>query len=63
MAPQSVECGGPDTIEADLKLKLKEDEHKAKKHQELLLQEISVMSCLGLGLLIEDSQYVFLLSL
>ncbi|PBK88781.1 hypothetical protein ARMGADRAFT_936820, partial [Armillaria gallica] len=57
-----VECGGSDTTEADLKAKLKEDECKAKEHGELLLHEISATSCLGLGLLIEDSQYVFLLS-
>ncbi len=62
-APQSVECGGSDTTEADLKAKLKEDERKAKERGELPLHEISATSCLGLGLLIEDSQYIFLLSL
>ncbi len=62
-AAQSVECGGSDTTEADLKAKLKEDKRKAKEHRELPLHEISMRSCLGLGLLIEDSQYVFLLSL
>ncbi len=63
VAPQSVECGGPDTTEADLKVKLKEDECKAKERGELPLHKISATSCLGLGLLIEDSQYIFLLSL
>lgn len=47
-----------DTTKADLKIKLKEDEHQAKENRELPIHEISAMSCLALGLLIEESQYV-----
>ncbi|PBK59521.1 hypothetical protein ARMSODRAFT_991128 [Armillaria solidipes] len=44
------------TTEADLKLKLKEDERKSKENGELPIHEISATSCLALGLLIEESQ-------
>ncbi|KAK0231988.1 hypothetical protein EDD85DRAFT_955824 [Armillaria nabsnona] len=40
----------------DLKLKLKEDEHKSKENGELPIHEISAMLCLALGLLIKESQ-------
>ncbi|PBK59415.1 hypothetical protein ARMSODRAFT_991160 [Armillaria solidipes] len=42
--------------EQDLKLKLKEDERRAKACGEIPIHKISATSCLGLGLLIEDSQ-------
>ncbi|KAK0496504.1 hypothetical protein EDD18DRAFT_1105616 [Armillaria luteobubalina] len=46
--------------EQDLKLKLKEDERCAKACGEIPIHKISTTSCLGLGLLIEDSQYMIL---
>lgn len=47
-----------DVMEQDLKAKLKEDERYAKACGEISIYKISATACLGLGLLIEDSQYV-----
>ncbi|KAK0438387.1 hypothetical protein EV421DRAFT_1738444 [Armillaria borealis] len=47
---------GEHVTEQDLKLKLKEDERHAKARGEIPIHKISATSCLGLGLLIEDSQ-------
>ncbi|SJL14298.1 uncharacterized protein ARMOST_17754 [Armillaria ostoyae] len=44
--------------EQNLKLKLKEDEHRAKACGEIPIHKISATSCLGLGLLIEDSHAI-----
>ncbi|PBK73736.1 hypothetical protein ARMSODRAFT_986674 [Armillaria solidipes] len=45
-----------DMSEQELKLKLKEDECRAKARGDIPIHKISATSCLALGLLIEDSQ-------
>ncbi|KAK0433179.1 hypothetical protein EV421DRAFT_1910330 [Armillaria borealis] len=47
---------GEHMSEQQLKLKLKEDKRRAKARGDIPVHKISATSCLGLGLLIEDSQ-------